>query len=120
MTGAAWPVHEPVMLAYKILRGPEYAAFRSRGETAGSPADLADGFIHLSTGPQVATTLARHFAGEQGLWLLAVPTRGLDALRWELSRRGELFPHLYRALRAGDVLWARPIPPGGPRPEDLA
>ena len=81
--------------------------------------DAQDGFIHLSTGPQVAATLARHFAGEQGLWLLAVPTGGLDALRWEPSRAGALFPHLYRALRAADVLWARPIPPEG-APEDLA
>lgn len=107
----------PAMLAYKILRPAEFDAFRTAGRTDGAPVDLADGYIHLSTAAQVAETLARHFAGESGLVLLAVETDAMDALRWEPSRGGQLFPHLYRALRAGDVLWSRPIPLG-PRGHD--
>ena len=59
---------------------------------------------------QVAETAAKHFAGVDGLWLLALESEDLDALRWEVSRGGAEFPHLYRPLRADDVLWARPLP----------
>ena len=73
---------------------------------------------------QVAETAGKHFAGEDGLWLVAVDAEALgDALRWEPSRGGQLFPHLYRALRAGDAVWARPLPlDGGAHafPPDLA
>ena len=99
------------MLIYKILRGSEWTAFTEAGETAGAPADLADGYIHLSTADQVPETAAKHFADETGLWLLAVECESLDtAVKWEVSRGGQLFPHLYRALQRSDVLWARPLP----------
>lgn len=97
------------MLAYKILRPNEYQALRQDGRSAGAPVDIADGYIHLSTAEQVPGTLAKHFAGEPGLVLLAIQTDGLDPLRWEPSRGGALFPHLYRELRLTDILWSREI-----------
>ena len=100
------------MLVYKILRDDEFAAFMEAGETAGAPVDLADGYIHLSSGDQVGDTLAKHFHGERHLVLLAVETDGLgEALRWEVSRGDALFPHLYRSLRRGDVLWHKSLVP---------
>lgn len=101
------------MLVYKILRAAEWAALREAGRTAGSPADRADGFIHLSTGAQLAQTAARHFAGEAGLVLLACEAQALGPrLCWEISRGGARFPHLYRALHLSDVLWDRAIASG--------
>ena len=97
------------MLIYKIFRRPEWAAFRDAGTTRGAPVDVADGFIHFSTAEQLPETAARHFGGETGLILMAVQASGLDALQWEPARGGALFPHLYRPLEAGDVVWARPI-----------
>lgn len=104
--------HEPAMLAYKIFRDSEYRAFLRDGRSAGAPVDLADGYIHLSTAAQLPGTLARHFAGEGGLHLLAIETATLDGLRWGPSRGGVLFPHLHRELRAADVIWSRPLPLG--------
>ncbi len=99
------------MLIYKIFRAPEWAAFRAAGETRGAPVDLADGFIHFSTADQAAGTAAKHFAGEAGLVLLALEPDALGpALKWEPSRGGQLFPHLYRALALDDVLWEAPPP----------
>lgn len=100
------------MLVYKIFRTPEMEAFTKVGRTAGAPVDLADGYVHLSTSKQVAETLSRHFAGETGLWLLALEADTLSDLKWEPSRGGDLFPHLYRDLMAADVLWSREIPLG--------
>jgi uncharacterized protein (DUF952 family) len=112
------------MLVYKILRTEEWAAFEAAGVTDGAPIDLADGYIHLSTAAQAPETAAKHFAGAEGLWLLAVATDSLGGdLRWEPSRGGQLFPHLYAPLRTGSVAWARPLPlgPGGHVfPEDMA
>jgi len=111
LTGARRRGITPVMLIYKIFRAPEWDALREAGETAGAPVDLADGFVHFSTAAQAPGTAARHFAGEDGLMLLAVEAEQLgDALKWEVSRGGALFPHLYRALRLEDVAWARPLP----------
>ena len=101
----------PAMLIYKILRAPEWALLQSAGETAGAPVDLADGFVHFSTAEQLAETAARHFAGEDGLTLLAVEAEGLgEALKWEPSRGGALFPHLYRVLRLSDVASVHRMP----------
>jgi uncharacterized protein (DUF952 family) len=99
------------MLIYKIFRAPEWALLQSDGETDGAPVDVADGYVHFSTAAQAAETAAKHFAGEDDLWLLALDadTLGPD-LKWEPSRGGALFPHLYRRLRRSDVLWARPLP----------
>ncbi|SLN63608.1 hypothetical protein PSA7680_03362 [Pseudoruegeria aquimaris] len=99
------------MLIYKIFRTPEWEAFKAAGETLGAPVDLADGYVHFSTAAQAAETAAKHFAGEEGLWLLALESEALGAaLKWEPSRGGALFPHLYRALRMEDVLWHAPLP----------
>ena len=99
------------MLIYKIFRGPEWADLRANGWTAGAPIDVSDGYIHFSTAAQAAETAAKHFGGEEGLFLIAVDADGLgDALEWEPSRGGALFPHLYRQMEIGDVHWAQPLP----------
>jgi uncharacterized protein (DUF952 family) len=99
------------MLIYKIFRADEWAALQRDGETAGAPVDLADGFVHFSTAEQAAETAAKHFAGQEGLVLLACDGDAMgDALKWEVSRGGALFPHLFRKLRMEDILWDRPLP----------
>ena len=111
------------MLIYKVLRAPEWARLQAAGRSDGAPVDVADGYIHFSTDEQLPTTLAKHFAGEDGLTLLASDAEALAPdLRWEPSRGGALFPHLYRELRLSDVRWHRPIPLGsqGHEPGELA
>jgi uncharacterized protein (DUF952 family) len=101
------------MLIYKIFRAAEWQAYQSDGRTDGAPIDVTDGFIHFSTAGQVAETAAKHFAGEDGLMIVAFDSDALgDALKWEPSRGGALFPHLYRPLDASDVVWAKPYPLG--------
>lgn len=99
------------MLIYKIFRADEWAALQAKGETLGAPIDLADGFVHFSTALQAGETAAKHFAGVDGLMLLALDgdTMG-EALKWEVSRGGAEFPHLYRALLLDEVEWAKPLP----------
>jgi len=98
------------MLIYKILNSTQWAELQRNSESPGAPIDLADGFVHFSTAVQVAGTAAKHFAGQAGLMLLAVAADGLgEALKWEPSRGGELFPHLYGPLRLADAVWARPL-----------
>lgn len=105
--------HASPMRIYKIFRAPEWAELQTEGRTAGAPVDLADGFIHFSTAAQAPETAAKHFAGAEGLVLAAVDAGALgDDLRWEPSRGGALFPHLYRELRLDEVLWTRPLPLG--------
>lgn len=101
--------HEPRMLIYKVFRKAELEAFERDGVTAGAPVDIADGFIHFSTAEQLPGTLAKHFADEDDLTLLALDDAHLDPLKWEVSRGGALFPHLYRALRREDVIWSRAL-----------
>lgn len=99
------------MMIYKILRAAEWHDLRDAGESAGAPVDVADGFVHFSTRNQAPETAARHFREEDGLMLVAVETDRLGAaLRWEPSRGGALFPHLYRSLRLSDVVWAQRLP----------
>lgn len=105
--------HITRMLIYKIFRGPEWQAFEAAGHTSGAPVDTADGFIHFSTAAQAPETAAKHFAGEGGLVLVAVEVSRLGTdLKWEPSRGGALFPHLYRDLDATDVVWTKTLPPG--------
>ena len=81
------------------------------GSFNGSPVDLADGFIHFSTAAQVRDTAAKHFAGMPDLLLVAVPAAAiLDAIKWEPSRGGDLFPHLYGSLPVAAVSWVKPLP----------
>ena len=99
------------MLIYKIFRRAEWATLRATGLTRGAPVDLTDGYVHFSTSAQARETAAKHFKGEADLVLTAVETEGLgDDLKWEVSRGGAEFPHLYRALRIADVAWAKRLP----------
>lgn len=101
------------MLIFKIFRRPEWEAFGAAGNTAGAPVDLADGYIHFSTAAQVTVTAAKHFAEESDLVLVAVEADSLgDALKWEPSRGGDLFPHLYRKLTLAEVVWDKSLPLG--------
>ena len=93
---------------FKILRAAEWAALEAEGRFAGSADDRRDGFIHLSTEAQLAGTLAKHFAGEVGLVVLRVAVETDPELKWEASRGGALFPHLYRPLEMADVVEVRP------------
>lgn len=99
------------MLVYKIFQEPEWQAMRDAGQSSGASIDLADGFVHLSTGEQAAETAAKHFAEQSNLVLLAFDSEAMGPeLRWEPSRGRVLFPHLYRSLQLDEVLWARPLP----------
>jgi uncharacterized protein (DUF952 family) len=98
---------------YHICRLDEWQAAAASGLYPGSSQDRADGFIHFSTCGQIVESAARHRAGQEGLVLLAVDPVALGpALKWEPSRRGELFPHLYDSLPASAVVWVRPLPLG--------
>src|SRR5208282_5388386 len=91
----------------------------SGGYFSGAQIDRRDGFIHFSAASQVAETAAKHFAQQKNLLLIAVDADALGAaLKWEVSRGGALFPHLYGALPLSAVRWARPLPDevGGCRP----
>jgi uncharacterized protein (DUF952 family) len=95
---------------YKICEAAQWKRAERDGEFRGSAADLADGYIHLSTATQVAGTAAKHFAAMSGLVLVAVGAEELGAaLKWERSRGGDLFPHLYGALPVTAVRWVKPI-----------
>ncbi|MBE7218387.1 MAG: DUF952 domain-containing protein [Caulobacteraceae bacterium] len=99
--------------AYKILAAREWEHALAAGVYEGSAIDLADGFIHFSTAEQTPETAARHFRGREGLLLLEVETVALgSSLRWEPSRGGALFPHLYGALPVSAVLEVHPFPLG--------
>jgi uncharacterized protein (DUF952 family) len=110
---------------YKICDAAEWAEAEGAGEFRGSAVDVADGYIHLSTASQVAETAAKHFARRPGLVVVAVAAEGVSGfLKWEPSRGGALFPHLYGALPMTAVRWVKPLPldPGGMHllPADLS
>lgn len=96
---------------YKIATEVAFAPARGTASFAGMPIDAADGYIHFSTASQLAETLRLHFAGQSGLVLLAVRSADLgDALVWEASRGGALFPHLYGGpLPSAAIDWEAPI-----------
>ncbi len=95
---------------YKICEKALWRKAETERRFVGAPADIGDGFIHFSTAAQVAGTAAKHFAGVPDLVLVAVDADALGApLKWETSRGGELFPHLYAPLPLSAVLWARPL-----------
>ena len=98
---------------YKIVPRDMWEAARRIGTFAGAPVDLADGFIHFSVGHQAAETAAKHFAGQDDLLLVAVEADDLGgALKWEVSRGGDKFPHLYAALSPEIAEWVKPLPLG--------
>ena len=99
---------------YKICENELWREAERTGVFLGAAVDGRDGFIHFSTAAQVHETAARHFAGAADLLLIAVDADAhLDALKWEVSRGGDLFPHLYGALPLTAVRWAKPLPLGG-------
>jgi uncharacterized protein (DUF952 family) len=92
-------------LIYKILSRAEWESAQAAGQFEGSAIDLADGFIHLSAADQAQETAAKWFKGQAGLILLGVEAQRLGGdLKWEASRGGALFPHLYRPLLVSEVL----------------
>jgi uncharacterized protein (DUF952 family) len=98
---------------YKICEAAQWAEAERAGEFRGSAVDLADGYIHFSTASQAAETAAKHFAGMADLVLVAVSAGALNgALKWEPSRGGTLFPHLYAVLPMTAVRWTKPLPLG--------
>jgi uncharacterized protein (DUF952 family) len=98
---------------YKIVTQSEWREAEKQGLFKGAPVDLADGFIHFSTAGQVAETAAKHFAGQDGVLLVAVDEAALGGrLKYEVSRGGALFPHLYADLPLSAVLWVKPMPLG--------
>jgi uncharacterized protein (DUF952 family) len=85
-------------IAYKILTADQWVELDA-GSFAGTPIDRADGYVHLSTAAQLAETLSLHFQAQSGLVIAAIELTALGrAVRWEPSRRGELFPHLHAPL----------------------
>lgn len=98
-------------IVYKILAADEWQAAKRAGSYAGSADDARDGFIHLSTADQLAGTAARHFRGKPGLVLVAFDAASLGpGLKWEPSRGGALFPHLYAVLPTAPALRVEPLP----------
>lgn len=96
-------------IIFKIVPADLWAASESRGAFTGSPVDERDGFIHLSTAAQVRETAARHFAGQTNLLLVAVDTAAVT-IRWEPSRGGDLFPHVYGDVPMRAVRWVQALP----------
>lgn len=100
-------------MVYKIAPRAVWEGAVRDGIYRGSPDDHRDGFIHLSSEAQVAGTLARHYSGQSDLVLIAYEAAGLGgALKWEPSRGGDLFPHVYGPLDPAAALWVRPIAVG--------
>lgn len=96
---------------YKICPETLWRQAEASGRFDGAPVDVADGFIHFSTAEQARETARKHFSGMAGLLLVAVDAGKLgDALRYEVSRGGALFPHLYGQLPLTAVLSVRPLP----------
>lgn len=97
-------------LIYKITTRDVSEQAAERGHLDGTPLDRADGYIHFSTAAQLPRTLFLHYKGAADLTLLAVRTSDVLAdLRWEPSRGGALFPHLYAPLPMSAVAWVKPI-----------
>jgi len=110
-SGSCSKAHAEVNTIYKICEQALWRKAETDRRFCGTPADARDGFIHFSTAAQLAGTAARHFAGASDLILVAVAANALGAqLKWESSRGGDLFPHLYAPLPLSAVRWARPLP----------
>ncbi len=96
--------------AYKVLTAEQMRALEHDGSFAGAPVDMEDGYIHLSTAAQLTETVDKHFAGQQDLHVAAVDLEALGGkIRWEESRGGQLFPHLYGTLTLDVVVAYSPL-----------
>ncbi len=85
--------------AFKVFTEEQWAQFETSGTFHGAPIDIADGYIHLSTADQLAETIAKHFAGQSELMVAEIDLEPYgDTIKWEVSRGGALFPHLYGTL----------------------
>ena len=103
------PPHDAI--AFKILTADQWSQLKRDGVFHGAPVDLADGYIHMSTTAQVDETLSKHFAGQSGLVVAAIDLTACgDAVKWEVSRGGALFPHLYAPLDVKAVLRVDALP----------
>jgi uncharacterized protein (DUF952 family) len=103
---------------YKIIARETWQGALANGRFSGATIDLTDGYIHFSTADQAEETAARHFVGKTNLLLIAFDADAMgEKLRWEESRGGALFPHLYDALDPATALWALPLPWNGTRHE---
>jgi uncharacterized protein (DUF952 family) len=92
-------------IAYKVLTAEQWVQFQADGIFTGAPIDIADGYIHLSASDQLAETIAKHFAGQSGLVVATVDLNLLgDAVKWEASRGGALFPHVYASLPISAII----------------
>lgn len=99
------------MLIYKIMTASQWSTFQKSGQFTGAPVDLADGFIHFSTAAQMRETAAKHFAGANDLVLVWGEDGPLGAeLKWEVSRGGAKFPHLFRDWQLSEVTDHAPLP----------
>ena len=108
---------------YKIISAAEWRQAEAQGRFEGSAVDVKDGFIHLSAAHQVRETAARHFAGQADLLLVAFAEARLSNLKWEPSRGGDLFPHVYGAIPTAlaETIVPLPLENGLHRfPEDVA
>ena len=108
-----YPQGATLALVFKIVAEDAWHLALAAGQFSGSADDVRDGFIHLSTAKQLDQTLSRHFKGQRGLLAVAYDADALSPhLRWEMSRSGELYPHLYAPLPTGAALWQRAVPIG--------
>ncbi len=107
--------------AFKILTADQWMEFQAAGVFHGAPVDLADGYIHMSTAEQMGETLTKHFAGQHDLVIAEIDLAELgDALKWEVSRGGALFPHLYAPLPMAAVIAVAAYPLIAAVPNTLA
>ena len=98
------------IIAYKVLTAGQLAVLERYGSFAGAPIDLADGYIHMSSAAQLDETVTKHFAGQADLTIAAVDLAALgDAVKWEPSRGGQHFPHLYGTLRLDSLIAYGPL-----------
>ena len=103
----------PTDIIYKIVTRAQWHAAERAGSFKGAPVDLDDGFIHFSTAEQVRETAVKHFSGQDDLLLVAVEAKALgEALTYEPSRGGQLFPHLYADLPLAAVHAVDALPLG--------
>ena len=105
-------------IVYKIVPASLWREAERKGVFEGAAIDLTDGFIHFSTGPQAQETADKHFRGQSDLLLVAVEAEAFgDSMKWEVSRGGALFPHLYAPLEISAALSVARIPDGGGKPD---